>query len=65
MIAADVIDTSPETRAAVLAAYHARATEYDRACVVAAEHPSPETCAARDRARVALYAAERAALRAA
>ena len=63
MIAADVIDTSPETRARVLAAYHARATEHDRACAIAAEHPSPETRDARDRARAALYDAERAALR--
>ncbi len=63
MIAADVIDTSPETRARVLAAYHARAVEYDRAAAIAAESPSPETRAARDRARVALYDAERAALR--
>ncbi len=30
-VSADVIDTSPETRSAVLAEYHRAAGEYDRA----------------------------------
>ena len=59
----EVIDTSSAYRADVLAAYHACAIACDRASAVAAEHPSPETRAARDVARIALYHAERAALR--
>ena len=48
----------------VLAAYHACALACDRATAVAAERPSPETRAARDVARFALYRAEREAYRA-
>ena len=63
MIAADVIDTTPEHRDAVLAAYHARAVDYDRARARVAEGGSDEDRAVMEWARVALYDAEREALR--
>ena len=63
VIPADVIDTSPAVRASALAAYHRAAVAFDVAAHTAAERPCDETRHARDVARVALYDAERVALR--
>ena len=63
MIAADVIDTSPDARASALAAYHARAVDYDRARARVAEGGTDEDRVVMEWARVALYDAEREALR--
>lgn len=63
VIPADVIDTSPAHRADVLAAYHARAVDYDRARARVSEGGSDEDRAVMEWARVALYDAEREALR--
>jgi hypothetical protein len=59
----DVIDTSPSHRADVLATYHARAVDYDRARARVAAGGSDEDRAVMEWARVALYDAEREALR--
>ena len=59
----DVIDTTPEHRAEVLAAYHARAVDYERARERVAQGGSDEDRAVMEWARVALYDAEREALR--
>lgn len=63
MIPADVIDTTPEHRDAVLSTYHARAVDYDRARARVAEGGSDEDRAVMEWARNALYDAEREALR--
>ena len=59
----DVIDTAPEHRAEVFAAYHARAVDYERARERVAQGGSDEDRAVMEWARVALYDAEREALR--
>ena len=59
----DVIDTTPERRAEVFAAYHARAVDYERARERVAQGGSDADRAVMERARVALYDAEREALR--
>ena len=59
----DVIDTSPSHRAEVLAAYHARAVDYERARERVAQGGSDADRAVMEWARIALYDAEREALR--
>lgn len=59
----DVIDTSPSHRADVLATYHARAADYERARERVAQGGSDADRAVMEWARIALYDAEREALR--
>ena len=59
----DVIDMSPAHRADALAAYHARAADYERARERVAQGGSDADRAVMEWARIALYDAEREALR--
>jgi len=62
-LGADQVDTSPAHRADVLAAYHARAIHYEIARERVAQGGTDEDRAVAEWARIALYDAERAALR--
>ena len=59
----DVIDTTPAHRAEVFATYHARAAAYERALSRVLAGGSDEDRAVMEWARIALYDAEREALR--
>ena len=59
----EVIDTTPAHRAEVFATYHARAAAYERALARVLAGGSDEDRAVMEWARIALYDAEREALR--
>ena len=62
-LGADQVDTSPAHRAEVFAAYHARACHYEVARERVAQGGADEDRAVMEWARIALYDAEREALR--
>ena len=62
-LGADQVDTSPAHRAEVFAAYHARACHYEVARERVAQGGDDEDRAVMEWARIALYDAEREALR--